>query len=126
MPPVERRRLRSELVQEALSYQLAHIQDRESLRAFVLVDRDGLLVAAAPTPLDVEALSALCPLLLRGEASPRDIEAALGGEGELATALLPLSVRGEELYLLSIARGGESAQRAVRGAASGVERILGL
>jgi hypothetical protein len=127
MKPVERRHRRSERVGVALTYQLEHVTEVEKLWAFVLADRNGLALAAA-TPasssVDVEELSALCPLLGSGQIRPEVVDSTLGGSGG-AVELLPVDVDGEPLYLLSVASGPASAHRAVERAAAGVRRILG-
>src|SRR5690349_14729554 len=103
MLQTERRKQRSEKVVEALSYQLSHVQEEEGLLAFVLADRDGLLVAAAPSMVDAEALSALCPLLYRGEAGAPELNLILG-DADAKVALLPLYVQEEELFLFSVGK----------------------
>ena len=114
---LERRLRRSERVGMALTYQLEHVQAEEALRAFVLADRSGLLVAAGPTALDVEELSALCPLVAVGRVHP----SAVAGT---PAALAPVEVDGETLFLLSVGWSDEAAARGVARAAAGVRRIL--
>jgi hypothetical protein len=98
----------------------------EGLAAFVLVDRNGLALAtAAPasSTLDVEELSALCPLVGEGRLRPEAMNAAVGlGR---TTELLAVDIDGEPMYLMSVASGRASAERSVRRAAPGVRRILG-
>jgi predicted regulator of Ras-like GTPase activity (Roadblock/LC7/MglB family) len=120
---IERRRKRSEQVVEALSYQLSHVKEREQLKAFVLVDRDGLLVAAAPSEIDPEALSAICPLIHYGSASQEELAAVLGRHQKEAIVLQPLSIQGEQMFLFSIGEASQ-ANRAVQDAESGVQRIF--
>lgn len=123
MQITERRRRRSEQVVQALSYQLSHLSEQEQLTAFVLVDRDGLLVAAAPSEIDAEALSAICPLLHHGAASSEEVVAILGHHQDKALVLQPLLVQEEQMFLFSV--GEESgANRAVAQAAGGVHRIF--
>jgi hypothetical protein len=118
MHEAERRRRRSESIGLALAYQLEHVQVEESLRAFILADRLGLLVASGPTALDAEELSALCPLVAAGHVP----EAAIAGT---PAALWPVEVDGETLFLLSIGWSRSSTSRSVARAAPGVQRILG-
>src|SRR5262249_11179029 len=113
----ERRRRRSDRVGLALTYQLEHVQVEEALRAFILADRHGLIVAAAATALDAEELSALCPLVAAGHI---DEDAVAGTPAEL----VPVDVDGETLYLLAVAWSHASAARSIERAASGVRRIL--
>src|SRR5687767_5921748 len=123
MPHTERRRQRSEQVIEALSYQLSHVKEQERLLAFVLVDRDGLLVAAAPSELDAEALSAICPLIHHGDASPEELAAVLGKHRQEQFMLMPLQLQEEELFLFSVGDAVRS-NRALQHAESGVRRIF--
>lgn len=123
MTHVERRRRRSQKVLEALSFQLTALQEQEDLLAFVLADRDGLLVAAAPSSLDVEVLSALCPMVSRGEASPEEISSVVAHPNAFP-ALLSLKTSSEELYLFSVGKSPERANRAAQSAEGGIYRIL--
>ena len=126
MTAVERRRRRSDRVGVALTYQLEHVTEVEGLWAFVLADRNGLALAvAAPasSSVDVEELSALCPLMGAGHIGPEVLDSTVGGD--CAIELLPVDIDGEQVFLLSVARGAASAGRAVRRAAAGVRRILG-
>lgn len=127
MEPIERRRRRSERVGVALTYQLEHVTEMEKLSAFVLADKNGLALAvAAPatSSVDVEELSALCPLMRSGRLPPEVWRSTLG-DGGGAVELLPVDIEGEQMFLLSVASGPASAGRAVRRAAAGVRRILG-
>jgi predicted regulator of Ras-like GTPase activity (Roadblock/LC7/MglB family) len=126
MLQTERRQRRSEKVVEALSYQLSSLKEQEKLLAFVLADRDGLLVAAAPSSVDGEALSALCPLLSRGEAGRSELAWVLGEHQGLKVALLSLLVNDEELFLFSVGATNEVTNRAVQQAEGGVQRIFTL
>ena len=126
MLPNERRRQRSEKVVEALSYQLSFVKEQEQLLAFVLADRDGFLVASAPSSIDGEALSALCPLLKRGEAGAPELRWALGEHYGAKMALLSLQVHDEELFLFSVGATDEVAKRAAQQAEGGVQRIFTL
>src|SRR5262245_21041740 len=117
MEEADRRRRRSDSVGKALSYQLEHVQAEESLRAFILADRLGLVMAAAPTALDAEELSALCPLVAAGQIP----EAAIAGT---PAALVHVEIDGETLYLLSVGWSRSSTSRSVARAAQGVRRIL--
>jgi hypothetical protein len=125
MSPFERRRRRSSRVGVALTYQLEHVTEVEKLWAFVLADKNGLALATA-TPaassVDVEELSALCPLMGAGHVRPEVVDSTVGGGRSVE--LLPVDIDGEPLYLLSVATGPASAHRAVARAAAGVRRIL--
>jgi predicted regulator of Ras-like GTPase activity (Roadblock/LC7/MglB family) len=124
MLQTERRRRRSEKVVEALSYQLSHVKEQEQLLAFVLADRDGLLVASAPSSIDGEALSALCPLLHRGEAGAQELRWVLGEHQDAKVAWLSVQVNDEELFLFSVGESDAVAKRAVQQAGGGVQRIF--
>ena len=126
MLATERRQRRSEKVVEALSYQLSHVKEQEQLLAFVLADRDGLLVASAPSSIDGEALSALCPLLHQGEVGAPELEWVLGEHHSAKVALLPLLVNEEELFLISVGATDEVAKRAAQQAEGGIQRIFTL
>src|SRR5262249_30317136 len=126
MQLVERRHRRSERIGAALTYQLEHVTDVEDLHAFVLADRNGLALATASAPtsaLDVEELSALCPLLGEGRVQREAMDAALG-DGR-TTEIMPVDIDGELLYLLCVAGARDAAERSARRAAPGVRRRLG-
>jgi len=126
MQQVDRRHRRSERIGAALTYQLEHVTDVEELHAFVLADRNGLALATASSPtsaLDVEELSALCPLLGEGRVGREAMDAALG-YGR-TTGMMTVDVGGEPMYLLCVAGGRAAAERSVQRAAPGVRRILG-
>ena len=126
MQLLERRHRRSERIGAALTYQLEHVTNVEDLYAFVLVDRNGLALATASSrtsALDVEELSALCPLLGEGRVQREAMDAALGN-GRTAE-IITVDVGGERLYLLCVAGGRAAAVRSVLRAAPGVRRILG-
>jgi hypothetical protein len=124
MLATERRQKRSEKAVEALSYQLSSLKVQEQLLAFVLADRDGLLVAAAPSSVDGEALSALCPLLHRGEVGVLELDWVLESHRGAKVALLPLFLEEEELFLFSVGATDEAVNRATQQAAGGVQRIF--
>jgi hypothetical protein len=92
----------------------------------VLADRNGLALATAAPPsstLDVEELSALCPLIGEGRLHPEAVNAAVGAGR--AAELMEVDIDGEPMYLLSVAAARPAAERSVRRAAPGVRRILG-
>lgn len=98
----------------------------EELHAFVLADRNGLALAtasSASSALDVEELSALCPLLGEGRVQREAMDAALG-DGRTAE-LMAVDIDGEPMYLLCVAGARDAAERSVQRAAPGVRRILG-
>jgi hypothetical protein len=125
MQLVERRQLRSERAQEALSLQLAHLQRNHGLLAFLLADADGFLLASAPAPFDLETVAAHCPLLARGAISLSELSQHFSTDHEIAVALLPVVYQGETLFLLAASPHGPQAAQAIRDAQSGILRILG-
>ena len=128
--PIERRTRRSELTLEALTYQLEHIYERESLHNFTLADERGLVVAQAGNPHESEVIAAYTPVLAESvdERSRRQV---LSGLNTIAPTLTPDSIHIREftvddsrLFLTLVGRPGVYRDVGLYRAITGVRRIL--
>jgi predicted regulator of Ras-like GTPase activity (Roadblock/LC7/MglB family) len=119
----ERRTRRSERIDEALSYQLEACVARAGLKALVVADGDGLVVASSPWhEARSEAVAAALPLVAQGS----DFAGTLLDEGAGAEHVLVSSfVAAEsELYICAVGDFGGDAHREIARAKVGVRRIL--
>jgi hypothetical protein len=75
---LDRRQLRSNDAQQALSLQLSHVRDGAHLDALVLASHDGLTIAHAGDPALCCELAALAPLLSQGHAIDNEVDIQQG------------------------------------------------
>ncbi|MBN1944914.1 MAG: hypothetical protein JW797_04520 [Bradymonadales bacterium] len=126
----ERRIHRSDSRQEALGYQLEHVQQQLALQAMVLCDDFGEVVASAGSRRVIDGLSAQIPWLI--STPPALFGRSLGYMWEVCPdideeqiALCTLSVQGEH-PLLVLCGIGDTADldEGVAHVARGVDRII--
>ena len=117
--PIERRRRRSEVPQEALVLQLERVREKARLDALVLASDEGLSIAHSGEEELCTELAALAPFL------PRETEARTEAGSE-ALRVQPVSFGSLLLYLVSYCRDQVSDQLDgwLEHASRGVVRIL--
>ncbi|MGB0680533.1 MAG: hypothetical protein ACPGUV_12800 [Polyangiales bacterium] len=116
---VERRQRRSDNPNGALVFQLENVRDRGGMRALVLADADGLLVAAAGEHALAEEIGALAPLIARAT----DAGITRHHEELEPVAVRPVQLLGQQLYLAGVG-GGLARDALMRHAGEGVQRIV--
>lgn len=120
MTTSERRMNRSEIPQVALGLYLEAVAARNSLKAVVLANEDGLLVAGSGGGYNLDWLAALGPVCAGGSVTGSIeslVENVTGGEDLFASAV---DIGGYTLYLTSVgARVGRQKE-----AAETLRRIL--
>lgn len=118
---IERRKRRSASVAEALELALSAAANEGDLDVVLVADDYGMLVASSHTPLDLEMLAAITPIVSRGRA-----KASVKRNGEQRD-LSVKSVRVLEETLHIAALGGDASTRAmgVMRAVTVARRLLG-
>jgi hypothetical protein len=120
---MERRFRRSDRIETALEYQLQACTERAGLRAMVLADHDGLLVASSPWSEErVEELAAIMPLLAKGD----DFSGVVATEEDRSDPVLVSSfvAAGAPLFLCAVGDYGSESHHEIARAKVGVRRIL--
>ncbi len=121
---IERRCNRSNWFVAALQIYLSTVLRRSNLRALVLADEDGLVLAGACQDpfLDPEAVASFCPFIVKtGENGHRDAKDILP---ERNISVLLFMYRGCPLYLAAVG-GDENTSRLLLSTIGDVRRILG-
>ena len=126
----DRRQRRSEVTLEALTYQLEHIFERESLHNFTLGDSRGLVIAQAGDCHESEVLAAYAPVLARS-VDGRYRRRVLSRVNSIAPTITVDSIHvrdfevdGERLFLTLVGRPGVYRDVGLYRAITGVRRIL--
>jgi hypothetical protein len=121
---LERRRQRSFNFVEALQLYLRTVTRREDLRAVVLANVDGLVVAEAHADplISPEEVASRCPLIVRVGGNCYDGKLDLPEDENLS--LLLFLYRDQPLYLAAVG-GKEDVCNVLLSALDGVQRILG-
>ena len=128
--PTERRRRRSEITLEALTHQLEHIFEQESLHNFTLADERGLVVAQAGSRHESEVLAAYSPMLAStvDDRSRRQVLSRINSVAPTITAnsihVREFTVDGSRLFLTLVGRPGVYRDVGLYRAITGVRRIL--
>lgn len=115
----ERRGRRSADRRRALHYQLEHTKEKGKLEALVVVDDDGLVLAAAGDRSVCEELGAYAPLLSRSPLGMRLPPLLRGGE----VAIRHLELEGQPLMIAALG-GGVARDALLTHSGQGVRRIL--
>ncbi|NLY94160.1 MAG: hypothetical protein GXY23_09025 [Myxococcales bacterium] len=117
--PTERRQRRSQESAIALRYQLEHSREKGRLKALVVTDESGLLVASVGAEKVCEELGAMAPVFGRTFTAPSDLPTLEGGE----IAIRTLRACGESFYLAALG-GGVARDAILESTRAGVSRIL--
>lgn len=126
----ERRRKRSGQTLEALTYQLEHIFQKESLHNFTLGDPRGLVIAQAGNCHESEVLAAYAPMLARSlnERYRQQVMSRMNSVMPTTTLdsihVRRFEVEGQTLYLTLVGRPGVYRDVGLYRAITGVRRIL--
>ena len=116
---IERRKRRS--VQAATALEMAMSAAAEGLDVVLIADDSGMLVASSHTPLDLEMLAAITPIVSRGRA-----KANIKRNGEQRElSVKSIRVLDETLHIAAL--GGDASTRAlgVMRTVTAARRILG-
>jgi hypothetical protein len=117
----ERRKQRSAAAAEALELALSAAANEGALDVVLIADDFGMLVASSHTPLDLEMLAAITPIVSRGRA-----KASVKRNGEhRELSVKSIKVLDETLHIAAL--GGDPAARAmgVMRTVTVARRILG-
>lgn len=118
---IERRKQRSSRAGDALAMALSAAAAEGDLDVVLIADDSGMLVASSHTPLDLEMLAAITPIVSRGRA-----KANIKRNGE-QRELSVKSIRVFDETLHVAALGGDASMRAlgVMRTVTAARRILG-
>lgn len=118
---LERRKQRSTAAADALELALSSAAASGGLDVVLIADDSGMLVASSPTPLELEMLAAITPIVSRGRA-----KANIKRNGE-QRELSVKSIRVYDETLHVAALGGDGSNRALglMRSVTAARRILG-
>jgi hypothetical protein len=108
---IERRMKRSTERTEALQYLIEAVADRSGVKALVLVDDAGHIVAGTGMPTDVAGLARTARDVAWRRASPADIDVATRGQDVTARTV---ATREGLVYFAAIGGGMSGVGEAVR------------
>lgn len=114
---IERRTKRSVERSEALQYLVETVADRSGVKALVLVDDGGRIVAGMGVPLDVAGLALTARDVAWRRASPGAVDAATRGQDVTARTV---ATRDGLVYFAALGGGMSGVGEAVRA----VQRIF--
>lgn len=104
---VERRKQRSSSTADALELALSAAANESQLDVVLIADDFGMLVASSHTPLDLEMLAAVTPIVSRGRA-----KASIKRNGEhRELSVKSIKVYEETLHIAAL--GGDASARAL-------------
>jgi hypothetical protein len=118
---IERRKQRSGRAGDALAMALSSAADGGGLDVVLIADDSGMLVASSTTPLDLEMLAAITPIVSRGRA-----KANIKRNGEhRELSVKSIRVFDETLHIAAL--GGDASNRALglMRSVTAARRILG-
>jgi len=123
MRTTERRHHRSDLITQALTYQLHACREDGRMHAMVVADEDGLPLAASG---DAHACDELAASMAQIAARTEEFTGTLllGGR-RWEVAMTRLSVDGAHLMVCAVGGSDDQRQRQVVRGAQGARRILG-
>ena len=123
MQTIERRRHRTNVITEALTYQLRACCEDGGMQAMVVADDEGLPLA---TSGDVSACEELAARMALIAARTHGFSGTLLGHGERwDVEMTKVSVHGSQLLVCAVGGNPAERQRQIARGAAGVGRILG-
>jgi predicted regulator of Ras-like GTPase activity (Roadblock/LC7/MglB family) len=123
MQTIERRRQRTNVITEALTYQLRACCEDGGMQAMVVADNEGLPLA---TSGDTEACEELAARMALIAARTSGFSGTLLGAGERWDVdMTKVSVHGSHLLVCAVGGNAAERQRQIARGASGTLRILG-
>lgn len=123
MPAIERRRHRSELITQALTYQLRACCEDGRMHAMVVADDEGLPLAASG---DAQACDEVAATMARVATRTGEFNGTLlrGGQ-HWDVQMARVAVAGSQLVVCAIGGTAEQRRQQVARGAQGTQRILG-
>jgi hypothetical protein len=123
MNTIDRRRRRTNVITEALTYQLLACCEDGGMQAMVVADDEGLPLASSGDSAACEELAARMALI--ATRTPGFSGTLLGNGQSWDVDMTKVSVHGSELLVCAIGGSHEQRQRQVSRGATGTLRILG-
>jgi hypothetical protein len=118
---IERRKHRASSTADALELALSSAAADSQLDVVLIADDSGMLVAASHTPLDLEMLAAITPIVSRGRAKAN--VKRNGDQRELSVK--SLRVFDETLHVAALGGDAQSRALGVMRSVTAARRILG-
>jgi len=123
MPSVERRRRRTDLLTQALTYQLLACCEDGAMHAMVVADADGLPLASSG---DAHACDEVAASMVHVAARTDAFSGTLLGDGQRwDVQMAKVLVDGSPLLVCAVGGSAEQRRRQVARGAQGTLRILG-
>jgi len=121
--PVERRRRRTDLITQALTYQLRACCEDGDMHAMVVADGDGLALASSG---DADACGEVAASMVHVGARTDGFSGTLLGDGQRwDVEMARVTVDGSALVVCAVGGTAEQRRRQVSRGAQGTLRILG-
>lgn len=118
---IERRKQRSGKAGDALQLALSAAAEGGGLDVVLIADDSGMLVAASHTPLDLEMLAAITPIVSRGRA-----KANIKRNGEQRElSVKTIRVFDETLHIAALGGDGSNRALGLMRSVTAARRILG-
>jgi predicted regulator of Ras-like GTPase activity (Roadblock/LC7/MglB family) len=123
VPTIDRRRRRTDLVTQALTYQLLACCEDGAIHAMVVADADGLALASSG---DRDACDEVAATMAQvGARTDAFSGTLLGGGQRWDVAMTKLQIEGGPLLVCAIGGSSDSRARQLTRGARGAARILG-
>lgn len=123
MQTIERRRRRTNVITDALTYQLSACCEDGGMRAMVIADADGLPLAVSGDAVECDELAARMALV--ASRTPGFSGTMIGGGKAWDVEMERLAVQGSSLLVCAIGGTKEQRREQVARGARGTMRILG-
>jgi len=120
---IERRRRRTDLLTQALTYQLLACCEDGEMQAMVVSDGDGLALAASGDRRTCDEIAA--SMVHIGARTPRFSGTLLGAGQRWDVEMTKVSIDGSQLVVCAVGGTAEQRKRQVARGAQGTLRILG-
>jgi predicted regulator of Ras-like GTPase activity (Roadblock/LC7/MglB family) len=118
----ERRRRRTEVITQALTYQLAACCEDSGVRAMVIADAEGLPLASSGDRVECDELAARMALV--AARTPGFSGTLLGHGRSWDVDMAKLDIHGSALLVCAVGGSAEQRQRQIARGAQGTLRIL--
>ncbi len=123
MPTIERRSRRTDLITQALTYQLLACCEDGQIHAMVVADEDGLPLASSG---DTAACDEVAASMVHVGARTAAFSGTLLGDGQRwDVAMTQVVIDGSRLLVCAVGGSAEQRQRQIVRGAQGARRILG-
>lgn len=125
----DRRKNRSQELQQAVTYQLEHVLERFDLEFLAVGDRDGFHVAGAGRDAEDSLLAAFAPAITSSGVGQRkllkkELMGYLDDAEDSVVEVREFTVGGQSWYLCMVSSRGSDSEEALEHTVTGIQRIF--